>query len=136
VHVRPRRLIVPLAAALVALVALVAVNSLAGTSGAATHAKRDACHPGHLCVWAKPNAGGAKVSLSKSGVSNELANKMNNKASSAINNREGAIFLYDRRDGNGDQICMEPLSKANLSMFNFDNKASSSKLTNRNHCPV
>jgi hypothetical protein len=75
------------------------------------------------------------VVLRHNGVSNKLARRMDNDASSALNFHNGAVFFYDEKDAGGDRVCMGPNDKGNLSTFGFDDKASSSKLTHRNHCP-
>lgn len=126
--------------AVLALAATVAVAVVAvpfgGPAAASQTEKGSACPNNAVCVYADPGGLGQRVVLKEFGVSNKLAKRMNNEASSAINIADGAIFFYDKRNAEGDRVCMAPNDKGNLSTFGFEDRASSSKLTHRNHCPV
>jgi hypothetical protein len=104
-----------------------------GASGAHRY---DACPKQTVCVFADVNLVGEKVKLTKPGVSNKLAVKMNNQASSVVNDRAKAVFLFDKKDGKGVSICIGPHSYVeDLEDREFNDVASSSKLTKRDHCP-
>jgi Peptidase inhibitor family I36 len=127
----PRRALVAAGMA-VATVALVA--SLGGTASAGA-----GCPEKTLCVWQDNEGGGEQVNIKADGISNKLAKKLNNGASSVINNRNKRAYLYDKRGGKGDKVCLDPGAEvADLGSFaNFNDLASSSKNTdNKKDCPV
>jgi Peptidase inhibitor family I36 len=94
------------------------------------------CQEGSLCIYEDQGGGGQIVRINSQGVSNRLAEKMNNAASSAINFRNKRAYLYDKRNGKGARLCFDPGSKGNIPP-GFDDRASSSKNTsNGQHCPA
>ena len=105
------------------------------TSGAADP-KRGAC-AGKLCLFNGTIATEERVNFTALGLSNRLAKKMDNKASSVFNDREGVAIIYAGRNGNGARLCLETGDAyGDMSEVNFDNKASSTRLTDRKNCPV
>ena len=113
-----------------------AVLSLGLPVGASGAHRYDACPKRTVCVFADINFIGERVTLTKPGISNKLANKMNNEASSVVNDRGKAVFLYDNKNGHGVATCIAPHTYAeDLSDRTFNDMASSSKLTKREHCP-
>ena len=69
------------------------------------------------------------------GISNKLARDMNDAASSAENTRGRVSFLYAKKDGKGESYCLDP-ETAYPSLAGFNDVASSSKNTKKNHCPL
>jgi hypothetical protein len=118
--------------------ALGAVSALGlAMSGSAT-ARGSDCPDGKLCLWQHNEGGGEQVNIrDKRGVSNKLANKMNNEASSLINRTEHRVFVYDKRDGKGDLRCFEPGDEIpDLGALGFNDLASSTRVTKQDFCPV
>jgi hypothetical protein len=106
-------------------------------SGSAT-ARGSDCPDGKLCLWQHNEGGGEQVNIrDKRGVSNKLAKKMNNEASSLINRTEHRVFVYDKRDGKGDLRCFEPGDEIpDLGALGFNDVASSTRVTKQDFCPV
>jgi sarcosine oxidase delta subunit len=99
----------------------------------------EACPAKTLCVWEHNEGAGQLVKIAKDGISNKLAEKMNNGASSVINNRNKRAYLYDRRNGKGTKVCLSPGAEVgDLGSFaDFNDLASSSKNTDRkSDCPT
>ena len=121
-----------------ALTLAVAVGAGLVMSGSAT-ARGSECSKGKLCFWAGTEGTGKQVNVSgRRGVSNKLANEMNNEASSFINGTEHRVYLYAKRDGKGDLRCYEPFAvEADLEADSgFGDVASSSKVTKGDTCLV
>jgi hypothetical protein len=115
-----------------------AVALLASLGGSASAGPTPLCPEKTLCVFEHNEAGGQVVKLTKKGVSNKLAKKMNNEASSVLNETNKRIFLHDKRNGKGDRVCISPFGgTASLADFgDFNDRASSSKITkNKEDCP-
>ena len=94
------------------------------------------CNEGSLCLYEHNKGGGEIVRINGSGLSNRLAEKMNNAASSVVNYRNKRAFLYDKRNGKGERLCVDPHAKGNIPS-GFNDLASSSKNTNNdNKCPI
>jgi hypothetical protein len=119
------------AAAIAVTAAALAVASVGGTASAGP----PACPEKTLCVWQHADFDGQLVKITKKGVSNKLAEKMNNEASSVINNFNKRAFLYDKRNAEGDRFCFAGGDEVpNLGPFN--DLASSSKVTKSDKlCP-
>jgi hypothetical protein len=118
----------------VAITAAGFVVALGGSAAAGV----GACPDKTLCVYADDGFDSQMVKIDGKGISNKLAKKMNNEASSVINNRNKRAYLYDRRNGKGEKICLSP--KANYhdlgGSFDFNDVASSSRNTNnKDDCP-
>jgi hypothetical protein len=114
-------------AGLIAVGALGALSaSLGGSASAGT---KPLCPKKTLCVWADDKGGGQLVKIKKDGISNKLAEKMNNEASSVINNRNRRSYLYDKRNGKGEKVCLSPHAEiVSLGAFaDFNDMATSSK---------
>lgn len=89
------------------------------------------CPEGKLCLWKDESGGGPRVKIGGNGLSNKLARQMNNKASSVINNRDGRAVLYEKKNGNGENRCIDPSEKlGDLDTIGFDDVASSSRNAN------
>jgi hypothetical protein len=121
-----------------ALGAAAAAVGLATMLAASPASAGPSCPEKTLCVWQHNDLGGQLVKMKSDGISNKLAKKMNNEASSVINNRNKRAYLYDRRNGKGEKICLSP--KANYhdlgGSFDFNDVASSSRNTNnKDDCP-
>ena len=78
------------------------------------------------------------MKIKSDGISNKLAEKMNNEASSFINNRNRRAYLYDKRNGEGERICLGPtVSAPSLGAYSFNDLASSSRNSKvKKDCPV
>lgn len=128
---RARQLV--LGATAVAL-GVVAVGSLGATASAGP----PACPQKTLCIYEQVKGGGEVVKITDGGISNKLATKMDDEASSVINRRRGRAYLYEKEDGKGRKVCISPHdSIAGLVDYSFDNLASSSKNSdNENDCPA
>jgi maltose-binding protein MalE len=127
----PRRILVALA---LAAGCLAVVAQLGGKAQAGI----EPCPEKTLCVWQHNDGGGQLVKIKSDGISNKLAEKMNNEASSLINNRGKRSYLYDKRNGQGAKICLSPHdSFSDLGAeFGFNDLASSSKNTDKkSDCP-
>jgi hypothetical protein len=62
---------------------------------------------------------------------------MDDQASSVDNSFDRAAIVYEKRNGRGDSICIEPNTPpTNLSTLSFDNVASSTKITKKDACPL
>jgi hypothetical protein len=100
-----------------------------GASGAASAGSAKAgsgCPEDTLCLWSKKDYKGDKVEITKVGeVSNKLAEKLNNEASSVKNKFDRDATLYAKRDGAGDQSGICPLESI-PNLGDFSNRASSS----------
>jgi hypothetical protein len=93
------------------------------------------CPTGYVCFWENTGCSGQQVNVSdRHRISNRLANKMNNAASCAENDTEFAVLLYSKRDGRGQQFCLEPLGIF-VSLAGFDDIASSTKVRRLATCP-
>jgi hypothetical protein len=120
---------------LIALAAGIAAVAL-GVMPATVGARGASCDKGTLCIWADASYSGQQVNLKHKGISNKLAEKMDNLASSVKNRRDTVAFLYTDTDGLGDSYCVEPHQKVDfLGLFN--DVASSTKITaHKHHCPL
>jgi Peptidase inhibitor family I36 len=122
------------------MIAIAAAAALgAGASADVGQAQRGGCPDKTLCVWENDDDGGTLVKIHGTGVSNKLAQKLNNQASSAINNRGRRAYLYDKRNGDGDRICLDPHAEvASLGDYgNFNDLASSSRNAKpKSDCPI
>jgi hypothetical protein len=131
VRFNARRVVVGFVAA-AAMVAMIA--SLGGQASAGPP-----CPEKTLCLFEHNGFTGQVVKIRKDGVSNKLAEKMNNQASSAVNNLRTRAFLYEKRNGKGDKICLQHKDywESLGTTFDFNDVASSSRNTkNRDDCPV
>lgn len=120
-----------------AMTMAVAVGAGLAMSGSAT-ARGDTCPDGKLCIWENNEGGGQQVNISgKRGISNKLANKMNNEASSLVNATDVKVFLYDRRNAKGESRCFFPGDEvADLGADSgFNDIASSTKVARGETCP-
>ncbi len=127
--------VVPRSTLGVLVVALLAMGGATQTSGAADP-KRGLC-AGKLCLFAGTLGTEERVNFTALGISNRLAKKMDNEASSVYNDRDGVAIIYAGRNGNGAKLCLESGDAfSDMSEINFDNKASSTRLTDRKNCPV
>lgn len=99
------------------------------------HRRGPLCPDRALCVWEHNNQAGQRVVIRRKGLSDKLARKMDNAASSAINNRGKLAYLYSNKKGGGDVYCLEPGMEAN-DLGGFNDLASSSRNTGRSTCPV
>ena len=128
---RPGR---PSIAVLMAVAATaVALISTAGDAGA----RGGGCPDNKLCIWKHEGFDGQRVKIGGSGVSNKLAREMNNHAHSVRNNLDTAAFLYEKKNANGDFICFDPDTEdQNLGLSGFQDRASSTRITNGNICPM
>ena len=116
---------------------LVAIALIAASFAAAPATDATAmCPDNTLCFWSGINQTGEQVNVSKrKGVSNKIGNRMNNDASSAENDTGYAAILYDKRNGRGVSICIDPTGVAfNLSDAGFDNFVYSTKVLRRASC--
>ena len=128
----------PRPAPLVALAALALFLIPGSTSQGAAKAAAD-CPAKSLCVWSKPNYEGNRLVIDKLGPSNKIANKMNDKTSSArLRYPGGAAELYEDTNGGGDTLCLldapglrkyPDLSEVGAPPDGYDNKISSSYLS-------
>jgi hypothetical protein len=119
-------------------VALAVTGLLAFLSNHAARAG-DGCPAKTLCVWQDNEGGGQLVKISSDGISNKLAKKMNNEASSVINNRNKRAYLYDGKNGKGTKVCLSPGAEiGDLGSFaDFNDAASSSKnADSKKGCPI
>lgn len=112
--------------ATIVVAAVVALVPATGEAAKAKSTKR--CPQDAFCVWSKPDYQGKKVVLTKNGVSNKIANQMNNRVSSTKNKFDLTVFIYDKRGAKGEIRCFSSNSKeADLGgSYNFDNRAASS----------
>jgi len=94
------------------------------------------CPRGYLCVFEDANYGGQVVKFHRLGLSNRLADKMDDAASSVMNRRGGVSYLYEDPDGGGGSFCLEPHQSSTYVGDQFNDVASSTRLTKKNHCPV
>ena len=125
-------------------IALLVLGAAAAAAGFAAIQSTDAaagggCPDKTLCVWQDNEGGGQLVKISSDGISNKLANKMNNEASSVINNRNRRAYLFAGRNGKGTKVCLSPHAEiGDLGSFaDFNDVASSSKNTDRTEgCPI
>jgi hypothetical protein len=121
-------LVLAMAGATAVVVALNVVGSAA--------AGVKACPSKTLCVWEHADFDGKLVKITKKGVSNKLAEKMNNEASSVINNFNKRAFLYDKRNAEGDRFCLAGGDQVPF-IGDFNDLASSSKVTKSDKlCPL
>ena len=129
-----RRARVALLGACLAAALMAVMVSLTGTAGAGG----TGCPSKTLCVYGSDNFAGDVVKISKDGISNKIAEKLNNAASSVVNNRNRRSFLYDGKNGKGERVCITPHAEiTSLGAFSFNDLASSSKNTNnKTECPV
>jgi hypothetical protein len=128
-NARTALLIIGAAAALTGLLSLLS-NDAARAGGG--------CPEKTLCVWEHNEGDGQLVKITKDGISNKLAKKLNNGASSVINNRNKRAYLYDGKNGKGDKVCLSPGAEvADLGGFaEFNDRASSSKNADKKtDCP-
>ena len=96
------------------------------------------CADGKLCLWAGQKGSGQRVVVGGKGVSNKLANQMNNEATSLINNTGRRVLIHDKRDAKGELRCYDNMddSQAHFDSVGFDNRASSTRITKGDTCPV
>ena len=94
--------------ATVAAALLVIAFSSPASLGAAAKAKaKPACPKDALCLWDKENYEGFRVVVKGNGLSNKVADQMNDLTSSVYLNRKDRIaVLYQDVDGEGDSICL------------------------------
>ena len=116
-------------------VTVAAIVTASALGGSAT-AKLAACPDKALCVWENDNYGGQLVVIQGKGISNKLARDMDDAASSAENTRGRVSFLYPKKNGKGESYCLEPETAYSSLGSGFNDVASSSKNTKRNHCPL
>ena len=129
-HIRPASRHLPMAAAAAILLALAVANPFAGAA-----AKRGSCSTGQVCFFSDADFQGQEVRVARKGISNKLAEKMNNQASSVVSFRDGATVVYDKRNGKGFRICLNPGTKTtDLSLADFDDRATSTRNTSKSHC--
>ncbi|MDQ2675923.1 MAG: peptidase inhibitor family I36 protein [Actinomycetota bacterium] len=116
-----------------ALIALISMVALAPAAGEAAKGKtKKSCPKEALCVWTKAGFAGKRVVVKDDGVSNAIANKINNKASSIKNRFGETIRIYDKRNANGELRCVGGVGQVDDlgGSYNFDNRAASSKVLN------
>jgi hypothetical protein len=90
-----------------------------------------------LCLWKQIGYEGKRVEIEGHGVSNQLAQEMNNEASSYYNRRGSVSYLYEDKNGEGDGYCISPRDfYSDLDGGGFGNRASSTRLTPKDQCPV
>ncbi len=117
----------------VAAATAIALISTAGDAGA----RGGNCPDNKLCVWKNEGFDGQRVKIGGHGVSNKLAKEMNNDAHSVDNNLENAAFLYEKKNAKGDFVCIGPDEEnQNLGLIGFNDRASSTRITNGNACPM
>jgi hypothetical protein len=101
-----------------------------GTSAKAS----SGCPADTLCVWARKNYRGQKVEITKiNAISNKLAKRMDNEASSFKNRIAVPGALYAKKDGEGAVMGFcdnEKLPDLGDPKIDFDNRASSSIVGN------
>lgn len=93
------------------------------------------CPAGALCVWEHSDFDGKRVVVTGTGISNEIAEKMDDEVSSVFNRRGKASRLYARKNANGDTFCVSPQAEIPFVGGEFNDVASSSKLTKKPGCP-
>jgi hypothetical protein len=109
---------------------------LASLGGEASAGVPLLCPEKTLCVFADNDFGGQVVKIDGKGVSNKLAKKMDDQASSVINTRGKRAYLYEMKNGNGSRFCIDPHSSV-VSLGGFNDLASSSKNSRKaGLCPL
>lgn len=93
------------------------------------------CPKKTLCVWEDASYQGVRVKIDGRGISNEIAQKLDDQASSVYNRRGDVSYLYTDQNGEGESFCIEPKDYIGF-ISGFNDVASSSKLTKKNHCPA
>lgn len=114
---------------LAAAAAALALGSV-GAGAGPEKASKKSCPDGRLCVWAKRGYEGQKVVIRTREVSNELGEKMDDKASSLKLRKSGTAVLYEDLDAEGVGYCFDGphLNYRNFKDLNFDNAASSTEI--------
>jgi len=107
---------------------VVALTALA-LSPAAAQASSSHCPQGALCVWTGKDFKGQRLVITHIGVSNVIADVMNNEVSSVKNHYKFTAWLYEKRNAEGGNICLQSGGQTNLGgSFGFNNEASPSRL--------
>lgn len=120
---RMRRVVTIAALAVVAL-------TVAGMPAGASRTEKGAtgkCPADSLCLFQKDDYKGQRVVISGFGVSNRIANQMDDEASSAKNRTGNGAILYELEDAGGEDVCIG-LKEPDLDTIEFDDFTSSTKL--------
>ncbi len=113
------------------IITALAVVALSPAAGEAAKSKpKKSCPSDSVCVWTKKGFKGKRVVVDGPGISNKIGNRINNKTSSIKNRVDLTIFIYDKRDGQGERRCVDGMGGVrNLGgSYNFDNRATSSDI--------
>jgi Peptidase inhibitor family I36 len=114
--------------------ALSAIAAAVALTGAATAGvPKPVCEAGELCVYGDGAFLGQLVDLKRPGkVSNALANRMDDAASSVRNRRGRVAMLFANPDGKGERVCIEPRTALpELDALGFADVASSSLISRK-----
>jgi len=87
------------------------------------------CPDGAYCLYTKIKGGGKRLVVKKNGLRN-FPDRMDDKASSVVNENGRPVFLYKGRNGNGGVVCIGPGNGLNLAQPSggFDNSVSSGQV--------
>jgi hypothetical protein len=122
-------------AILAAVAAAAGAVSLLQGGLAEGEARLSSCPAKYVCVYEDANLTGQKVKLGpKRGLTNRIAEKLNNEASSATSSRANAAIIYAGKNGKGDSRCIDGGDVQNFAAMSFDDVASSARLTRRDSC--
>jgi hypothetical protein len=108
-------------------VGALAATAAALSAGPAALAGPPPCE--RVCIFADANYSGQMVTIRGKGISNKLAEKMNNSASSVINATNDRVLLYSKRNARGFNFCVSPNSAVDWVGTDFNDVASSTKIT-------
>jgi Peptidase inhibitor family I36 len=92
------------------------------------------CPKQALCVWQHEDFQGKRVVITGTGISNEIAEKLDDEATALFNRRGKVSRLYARKNANGNVFCAGPQDQI-PNFGDFNDMASSSKLTSKPGCP-
>jgi hypothetical protein len=107
-------------------------------AGGAEQRVEPSCPKRTLCVYEHDQWEGQRVKITETGISNKLAEQMNNRASSAWNRRGKTAVLYTGKNAHGGRLCIRPGGFPDiLSLAGFNDVASSTKLSKKaTACPT
>jgi Peptidase inhibitor family I36 len=110
---------------------------VSGTASAGGEAKGPpkVCPSKALCVFSSDNFMGDRVVVRRKGISNKIAEQMDDATSSVVNTRGKVSRLYKGKNANGGVFCVNAHAAVPSVGPDFNDTASSSKLTTKIGCP-
>ena len=134
--IRRKMMLAILAAIAVSVSAAVVAGGAASADPAQDKAHRAPipCPKRTLCLWKHSNYAGKRIEIQGKGLSNQIANQLNNEVSSGYNRRSAVSYLYEGKHGEGDFFCFVAKEEVSYVGDAFNDVASSSRLTTQDLC--